>query len=430
MIFDRGLRNRASGTGVGLGGALTLERSTGWDGWIDADNVSLSRDKAMKVSAVSRCVELRSDGVAMLPIYVMDETSKKRLGNHRLRKIMWNRVNEAMTRYDYEKLMQVNLDLKGNAYAWISRSAATGYPQELIPLRPDDVTPYVTSDSSLYYFYVNPRTGEFFRLDPADVLHYKGYSTDGIEGISILRRAALTISTSLSASQVQQELYANGGRPSGVLKTDTDLGGDVKIMSSDGTEEVISKKEYIRRDWEKIHTGTGKRFRMAVLDNGLDYTPIAMSNADAQYVESEENRVADIARFFGVPLHLLNAGKQAYSSNEQNSIEFVTRTLLPLIVQREQEDSYKLLLPSEREKGLRVKREVKMLLRGDTAAQAAWYKAMRECGVYSVDDICGLEDLPSVPGGDGRYASLNYVPLADWAELSRTRAEKGAGGEK
>jgi hypothetical protein len=89
-----------------------------------------------------------------------------------------------------------------------------------------------------------------------------------------------------------------------------------------------------------------------------------------------------------------------------------------------------LLLPSEREKGLRVKREVKMLLRGDTAAQAAWYKAMRECGVYSVDDICGLEDLPSVPGGDGRYASLNYVPLADWAELSRTRAERGVGGEK
>lgn len=75
--------------------------------------------------------------------------------------------------------------------------------------------------------------------------------------------------------------------------------------------------------------------------------------------------------------------------------------------------------------GLRLKREPKQLLRGDTAAQAAWYKAMRETGVYSVDDIRALEDLPDVPGGDGRSASLNYVPLEDWRELSRMRALQG-----
>ena len=91
--------------------------------------------------------------------------------------------------------------------------------------------------------------------------------------------------------------------------------------------------------------------------------------------------MADVARFFGLPLYLLNAGKQAYSSNEQNSIDFVKHTMLPIIVQREQEDSRKLLLPRERDAGLRLKREPKQLLRGDTAAQAAWYKAMREAGV-------------------------------------------------
>ena len=150
-----------------------------------------------------------------------------------------------------------------------------------------------------------------------------------------------------------------------------------------------------------------------------------MNNAEAQFVESEEYRVADVARFFGVPLYLLNAGKQAYSSNEQNSIDFVKHTMLPVIVQREQEDSRKLLLPRERDMGLRLKREPKQLLRGDTAAQAAWYKAMRETGVYSVDDIRALEDLPDVPGGSGRSASLNYVPLEDWRELSRLRALYG-----
>ena len=97
------------------------------------------------------------------------------------------------------------------------------------------------------------------------------------------------------------------------------------------------------------------------------------------------------------------------------------------MTQREQEDSRKLLLPSEQSAGLRVKRELKAFLRGDTAAQAAWYKAMRECGVYNVDDIRALEDLPRVPGGQSRYASWNYGPLERFEELSALRA---LGGKK
>ena len=164
---------------------------------------------------------------------------------------------------------------------------------------------------------------------------------------------------------------------------------------------------------------------MAVLDLGLDYTPIAMSNSDAQFVESEEYRVADVARFFGVPLYLLNAGTQAYSSNEQNSIDFVKYTMLPPIVQREQEDTWKLVLPRDRASGLWIKREPKQLLRGDTAAQAAWYKAMLEEGPYSVNDVRALEDLEAVPGGDSRRASLNYVPLELFETLSLLRALQG-----
>ena len=103
---------------------------------------------------------------------------------------------------------------------------------------------------------------------------------------------------------------------------------------------------------------------------------------------------------------------------------------MPLLIAREQEDSYKLLLPGEREKGLRIKREVKGLLRGDSAAQAAWYRTMRELGVYAPNEIRALEDLKDVPGGDSRYASLNYIPLELFAELSVLRAQNKQGGEK
>ena len=432
MSIVRGIRKAASGPGAALGGVLTPSSVYGLDGFLDVENISLSREKAMKLSTVNRCVEVRSCTMAALPVYLMREDTKERLRQHRLSRVLWGRHNEAMTRFDYERLMQVNLDLSGNAYAWISRDPRTGYPVELIPLQPDHVTPYVALDSSLWYIYTNPRTGQMYRLDNADVLHYKGYSLDGIEGVSILHRAALTIKTGLAAQEYQRSMYRNGGRPSGVLTTDTDIGGKIKVKKDDGTTEEISKKEHIRREWEKIHAGPDKGFRVAVMDNGLKYQAISVSNADAQFVESEDVRVADVCRFFGTPLHMVYAGKQAYSSNEQNAIEFSRFTLQPLVIQREQEDSYKLLLPRERtEELLRIRREMKGLLRGDTAAQAAWYKAMREVSAYSPNDILALEDMPAVEGGDSRYASLNYVPLADFQELSIARnggAERAGAG--
>ena len=87
---------------------------------------------------------------------------------------------------------------------------------------------------------------------------------------------------------------------------------------------------------------------------------------------------------------------------------------------------HKLLTISERKRGLWLQRNMMAELRGDTASRKEWYRAMREAGVFSVNDILALEDMPPVPGGDERYASLNYVPLSVWAELSRVKA--GTGG--
>lgn len=430
MIFDRGLARTGKAMAAGPVQALTLDNP---EGWLTGDSVSLSRDKAMKISTVNRCVELRSSSAALLPVYVMEESSKKRLSGHRLGPVLWGRPNEAMTRFDYEKLMGCNKMLRGNAYAWIHRDPASACPRELIPLPPECVTPYIDGSGRLWYIFFHPRTGEMTRLDPADVLHYKEYSEDGIKGISVLRRAAATITTAQAAQEYERDVYANGARPSGVLTADTDLSGSLTLKRRDGTESTVSKKDYIRQEWERVHSGPGKRFRIAVLDLGLSYTPTpTLNSSDAQFVESKEVRVADVCRFFGVPLHLVYAGKQSYNSNEQNSIEFVKYTLQPDVTPREQEDSSKLLLPSEQAVGQRIKRELKVFLRGDTAAQAAWYKAMRECSVYSPDDIAALEDLPKVPGGHTRYASWNYGPLEQWAELSVLRAlgyKTDTGGE-
>ena len=391
--------------------------------WLTGDDcAALSRSKAMKLSTVNRCVEVLSNSMAVLPVYIMDEAAKERLNDHPLGSLLWGRANEAMTTYDYQKLMMCNQLLRGNAYAWIVRDAASGRPKELIPLPPDAVMPVLDDGGKLWYVFTHPNSGETTLLRPEEVLHYKAYSEDGLEGVSVLKRASLTLRTAQAAAQYEHSTWRNGGQPSGILTTDADLHGKVQRKNANGETYWADPKEELRRSWEALHRGPDNAFRVAVLDLGLKYQPISMTNSDAQFVESSELRVADVCRFFGVPLHLVYAGKQSYQSNEQNGIEFVNYTLLAYETQWGQEDTYKLLLPSDRAKHQRIKRELKVFLKGDTAAQAAWYRTMREISALNADEIRGLEDMAQIPGGSEYYASWNYGPLSSWQELSVLRA--------
>ena len=167
--------------------------------------------------------------------------------------------------------------------------------------------------------------------------------------------------------------------------------------------------------------------RVAFWDHGLKYTPISATMKDAEWVSNHDVTVLDICNFFGVPAYKLNSGKQSYSSNEQNAIEYVTGTLHPIITQYEQEQTWKLLLPSQRRQGLELHINMMAELRGDHASRANWHAQRRNLGAYSVNEIRQHEDLPDVPGGDVRLADLNHIPLELFEELSVQRNTGGGG---
>lgn len=397
-----------------------------------ADGTDVVEDYARKLSVVDRCVEILSDSMAKLPIYLFDSRTRERI-DHPLLYLLNIRPNEAMAPSVAKKLVETCRLEGGNGYLWIVRSERTGRPQELIPVPWRLVQPWRDLAGRVWYDVSHPVTGEAMRLPQEDMIHMKGASRDGLTGVSVLRRASEAIQAARSQQQYGLSYFASGGQPSGVLRTESDLGGYAKgpdgkpLQRKDGS--YVTKRDVIRQEWERVHMGPSNSHRVAILDLSLDYKPLAASNADAQFIESQDVSVKDLARYFGVPLYKLQEGKQSYSSNEQNAIEYVVGTLHPIVTQYEEELSYKLLTDRELRGGLEIRLNLMGELRGDSASRATWYKDMRETGTFSVNEIRALEDLPPVPGGDTHYASLNYVPLEDFQQLSTTRAESRPASE-
>lgn len=407
---------------------LTLESSAGWVPAGRSRDRPMEAEQALKISAFYRAVDLRSDSIGRLPVTVKDLSTRRECCGHYLGKVLWERPNEAMGPFVYKKLLEYQRLVLGKAYVWIVRGR-DGRPVELLPLPPGACHPYIEPGSGkLWYIATNPNTGEPYRLAPEDVLHYKGFSTNGVDSLSLLAYAARTLAVAESRDEYERDFYANGARPSGILETGTDLSRIPSVTTGDG--EQLSAKDVVRREWERIHSGPGNAMRVAVLDNGLKYTPISISNSDMQFIEAKAASVEDIARFTGVPLHMLSAGKQSYESNSANTLDYVKYTLQPCVVQYEEEDSRKLLTASERARGLWLPRNMMAELRGDSESRRDWYAKMREIGAMSVNEIRALEDMPPCPGGDSLYASTNYVPLEEWPELSRLRAAGGKAREQ
>lgn len=385
-----------------------------------------SRDSAQKLSAVYAAVDIRSDDLSSLPNYILDNRTRERVTGHPVLFLLNIRPNPMMTPTVRRKLLERSILLTGNAYDWIIRDPVTRLPAELIPIPGDLVQIRVDSSRQCWYDVTDPVTREVFRLPQEDVCHYKGPSNDGVHGLSVLTYAAQVIQGGLAAQEYNKAFYESGGQPSGILSVEGDFSG--YVMDPDGNPTEKTQKDAIREEWERVHSGAANAHRVAVLDYGMKYQALSISQKDAMFIEQQTQTVEDIARYFSMPLYKLQSGKQSYNSNEQNSIEY-TGSLRPRVSQMEEEQTWKLLSMDDIRAGLEIRTNMMALLRSDQKSRAEYYKTMHQEGTYSINDIRALEDLPDVDGGDEHAISLNYIPLSLWRELSIKRNGGGTTGE-
>ena len=206
------------------------------------------------------------------------------------------------------------------------------------------------------------------------------------------------IGLAIAAEEYGSKFYANGAAPSGVLE-------------HPGTIKDPSK---VRDSWNAAFGGSSNSHKVAVLEEGLKYTPISISPNEAQFLETRKFQINEIARIFRVPPHMVgDLEKSSFSNIEQQSLEFVKYTLDPWVIRWEQ-SLFRALLSEEEKSTYFFKLNVEGLLRGDYASRMNGYATARQNGWMSANDIRQLEDLDRIPvelGGDLYLVNGNMLPL-------------------
>ena len=370
---------------------------------------------AMQMTAVYSCVRILAEAVAGLPLnlfHYLPDGGKEKSYDHPLYRLLHDEPNPEMSSFVFRETLMTHLLLWGNAYAQIIRNGK-GEVVALYPLMPNRMTVDRDQSGQLYYSYnrssdeAPTMKGSTVILKPNDVLHIPGLGFDGLVGYSPIAMAKNAIGMAIACEEYGAKFFANGAAPGGVLE-------------HPGT---IKDPQRVREAWQSQFGGSGNSNKIAVLEEGMKYTPIGISPEQAQFLETRKFQINEIARIFRVPPHMVgDLEKSSFSNIEQQSLEFVKYTLDPWVIRWEQSIMRTLLSPEEKTRYF-VKFNLEGLLRGDYASRMSGYATARQNGWMSANDIRELENLDRIPaeeGGDLYLINGNMLPLANAGAFADT----------
>ena len=367
---------------------------------------NVNERSAMQMTAVYSCVRILAEAVAGLPLHLYrykEDGGKERAIDNNLYHLLHDEPNKEMSSFIFRETLMTHLLLWGNAYAQIIRNGK-GEVVALYPLMPNKMIVDRDENGELYYIYTRSSDeaktmeGVTVYLTPRDVLHIPGLGFDGLVGYSPIAMAKNAIGLAIATEEYGAKFFANGAAPSGVLEHP----GTIKDPSR------------LRENWNSTFGGSTNSGKVAVLEEGMKYTPISISPEQAQFLETRKFQIDEIARIFRVPPHMVgDLEKSSFSNIEQQSLEFVKYTLDPWVIRWEQSLSRALLNEDEKRKYF-FKFNLEGLLRGDYESRMSGYATARQNGWMSANDIRELENLDKIPaedGGDLYLINGNMLPL-------------------
>ena len=360
---------------------------------------SVTVQSAIQLSTVYACVRVISETIASLPlgIYETVNDGNEKATDHPLYRLLHDEPNSEMTSFVFREVMLAHLLLYGNSYSQIIRSGKNQVIG-LYPLLPDHMDVDRDSKGNLTYTYTTS-DGKTVSIKPRDVLHIPGLGFDGVMGYSPIALEKNAIGLGIASEEYGSKFYSNGARPSGILTH----------------PNTVKNPKALRESWNSAYGGSSNSNRVAILEEGMKFEPIAIPNNEAQFLETRKFQVDEICRIFRVPPHLVgNLEHATFSNIEHQSIDFAVHTIRPWLVRIEKAMNRTLL--SDQEKGrFFVQFNIDGLMRGDYKSRMEGYAIGRQNGWLSANDIRALENqnpIPADQGGDAYLVNGNMISIS------------------
>lgn len=363
---------------------------------------NVSETSALRYSAVWCATRLLCGTGASLPLPIYsgkDDDTRTKDREHPLYRILNVAPNPEQTAYNFRSIMwqwQVNW---GNAYAEIERegNVPDGKVVSLWPLHPERVEPCRDVNGVLYYKVASQDGGEPVELEAWQMLHIPSILTgDGIVGLGVISHARETIGVGIAQEKSGAHALGGGNMPRMALEGAGDWNDDTR--------------KSFRKEIDEIYAGADGS-KIALLKGTAKLVPLSFNAQDSQFLENREFNIDEVARWYGIPPHLLQHLLRATFNNiEELGINFVQYSLIAWLKIWEQSIAQKLLTPAEQVTHF-AEHNVDAILRGNAEARAAFYQVMISAMIMTRNECRKLENLNPVKGGDTFLAQGALVPL-------------------
>lgn len=367
--------------------------------------VSVTEATAMNLAAVFRAVSIVSGSTSRLPFHVFEymedeQQNRKPARDYPLDKILNDEPNPEMDSATFRETLQHNVQLGGNGYAERELNGA-GELLYLWPLEPDRVR--VERKNGKLWYKVRRSDGTEDTLPSDRIFHLAGLGYDGLVGYSVVSMARQAIALGIAAETFGARFFGKG----------THLGGVVQRPV--GAKWKDDAAERFRKDFASWHEGLGKSHRIAVLEDGMTFQRLGVTPEDAQFLDTRKFQVTEIARWFGVPPHLLYDLDRSTNNNiEQQGLEFLTYSLGYWLNKWERAVKRQLIPEYDRAKYF-AEHVTDSLVKADITSRYAAYNTGRQGGWLSINDIRRRENMPPIPDGDTYLEPLNMSPAGSQA---------------
>lgn len=365
-----------------------------WDG-----DTEITEENILSLDAWWRGVRVISDSISGLPVKVYQKSKSGQIEerpDHVAYKLMNIETSPAQGHFTWKSGAIDSTLITGDSFSYIVRDRLKRV-KYLIPLYPGSVTQWSIDRNYELSWKINGIDGW---VSDDDIFHLMGFSQNGITGLNPVEVHRLNLSAARGATVYAEKLMRNGAFLAGVIETEMPVGKP--------------QHEELKNSWHDAYGGVVNTGKVAILDKGMTYKPIALSPVDAEWLGMRKDLVAVVSRILGVPMHMLSELDNAtYSNIEHQSQEFERYSLRPWIERMECEIRRKLFTDDEINAGYYVSFDVDALLKGNLEAQAQYNQTMFNIGALNQNEIRAKNNMGPIPEGDRYFIQGNNMIPTD-----------------